>query len=48
MKNLREQFNEGDLTEYLQLQLVGEGAVADFFKKTFTQIKFFINKGIGI
>lgn len=39
MKNLSEHFYDGELTEYLQLQLVEEGAVADFFKKTFNYLK---------
>jgi len=39
MKSLKENFSGNELSEYLNLQIVDEGVVGDFFKKTFTYLK---------
>lgn len=39
MKQLKEQFEGNELTAYLKFQIVDEGAVADFFKRTWSYLK---------
>lgn len=39
MKQLKENFSGNELSEYLNLQMVDEGIVGDFFKKTYTYLK---------
>lgn len=39
MKNLKSVFEGNELQEYLQIQMVDEGVVGDFFKKTFNYLK---------
>ena len=39
MKQLKENFSGNELSEYLNLQMVDEGVVGDFFKKTYTYLK---------
>lgn len=44
MKNLNETFEGNELSSYLNSQLIQEGAVGDFFKKTFNYLKGKIGK----
>ena len=39
MKQLKENFSGNELSEYLNLQMVDEGVVGDFFKKTYSYLK---------
>lgn len=39
MKSIKESFNGDELSDFLSLQIIEEGAVGDWFKKTFNYIK---------